>query len=190
MDYYTYAYLREDLTPYYVGKGRGKRAFLDSRWNKPKDISRIMFLREGMSEKDALKHEAEMIKTWGRKDLGTGILRNRTDGGDGVSGYKHSDEARARISFIQNNRSYETRARLSLANKGKKRTAETKEKMRLAQIGNKNKLGKKCSKESREKIRLGGIGNQNHLGHRHTEESKAKMGLGSARYWSLKKLGQ
>jgi hypothetical protein len=39
-----------------------------------------------------------MIAVFGRKDLGAGILRNRTDGGDGSSGAVRSEEWRRSIS--------------------------------------------------------------------------------------------
>ena len=70
-EFYTYAYLREDKTPYYIGKGKGHRAF--SRHNRgcptPKDKSRIIFLKEDLTEEEALKHEVYMIAVLGRKDL-------------------------------------------------------------------------------------------------------------------------
>ena len=92
-DYYTYAYLREDKTPYYIGKGRGKRIYDKRRTIKaPTDKSRILFLKKNLTEAEAFKHEVYMIFVFGRKDLGTGILRNRTNGGDGASGAVHSEE--------------------------------------------------------------------------------------------------
>ena len=107
-DYYTYAYLREDKTPYYIGKGRGKRAYDKRRAIKPPtDKSRILFLKKNLTEAEAFKHEVYMIFVLGRKDLGTGILRNRTKGGDGSSGAV---------------RSAETRKKVSVANSGKTRT--------------------------------------------------------------------
>ena len=46
--FYTYAYLREDRTPYYIGKGVGKR--INETYNrsskKPKDKSKIIFLKQ------------------------------------------------------------------------------------------------------------------------------------------------
>ena len=91
-DYYTYAYLREDKTPYYIGKGRGKRIYSKDRAIKPpKDKSRILFLKKGLTEAEAFKHEVYMIFVLGRKDLGTGILRNRTNGGEGCSGAVHTE---------------------------------------------------------------------------------------------------
>ena len=92
-DFYTYAYLREDRTPYYVGKGKNKRAY-DSCHNVkvPKDKDRIIFLKQNLSEDESFKHEIYMIDVFGRKDLGTGILRNMTNGGDGCS--NPSPEAR------------------------------------------------------------------------------------------------
>ena len=84
--YYTYAYLREDRTPYYIGKWRGRRIHSTKRIVKPpKDKSRIIFLKENLTEEEAFKHEKYMIAVFGRKDNGTGILRNLTDGGEGAS---------------------------------------------------------------------------------------------------------
>lgn len=92
-NFYTYAYLREDGTPYYVGKGHGKRAY-DSTHNVkvPDDKDRIIFLKQNLTEEEAFNHEKYMIAVLGRKDLGTGILRNMTDGGEGHS--NPSPEAR------------------------------------------------------------------------------------------------
>ena len=98
MDYYTYAYLREDKTPYYIGKGIGNRAYVshmrkDDKNLLPKDKSKIILLKKNLTEEEAFKHEIYMIAVLGRKDLGTGILHNRTDGGDGGSSkYKHLTE--------------------------------------------------------------------------------------------------
>ena len=89
MQYYTYAYLREDGTPYYIGKGKGDRAYAKHR--RKKDLSvpskeRILILKQNLTEEEAFRHEIYMIAVFGRKDLGKGILRNLTNGGDGTSG--------------------------------------------------------------------------------------------------------
>jgi hypothetical protein len=92
--FYTYAYLREDRTPYYIGKGSGKRVYTRNRGElkSPKDKSRIIFLKQNLTEEEAFKHEIYMIDVLGRKDLGTGILHNKTDGGEGCSGIVITDE--------------------------------------------------------------------------------------------------
>ncbi len=97
--YYTYAYLREDGTPYYIGKGKGGRIYSSNRTiNSPKDKSRIIFLKQNITEEEAFKHEIYMISIFGRKDLGTGILYNMTNGGEGASGLIRSEETRKKIS--------------------------------------------------------------------------------------------
>ncbi len=121
-DFYTYAYLREDRTPYYIGKGKGGRAFRKSRIVRPpKDKSRILILKKNLNEQQAFEHEIYMIFVFGRKDLGTGVLHNRTNGGDGSSGAIRSQE------FKQNARAFW---------KGRKRPGQG-EKTRAAQLGTK-----------------------------------------------------
>jgi hypothetical protein len=128
--FYTYAYLREDRTPYYIGKGKGYRIKSKQRnINQPKDKSRVIFLKQNLTEEEAFKHEKYMIAVFGRKDLGSGILHNKSDGGEGVS-----------------NPSNETREKKRKAKIGKKHSEETKNKIRQSRIG------QKLSKEHKEKI--------------------------------------
>ena len=103
-EFYTYAYLRENRTPYYIGKGKGPRAYRSHGWHEPPPIERILFLKQELSEEEAHKHEIYMISVLGRKDKGTGILRNLTDGGEGQSGFKFSDESIAKMSLYHSNR--------------------------------------------------------------------------------------
>jgi len=151
MIYYTYAYLREDKTPYYIGKGKGNRAYRtrDRGIKPPKDKSRIILLKQNLTEEEAFKHEIYMIAVFGRKDLRTGMLRNKTNGGDGVSGAVVSDKTRRKMSEANEGkpRSKEIRKKISKAHKGKTHSEEAKRKM------SELKKGKTFSEEHKKKIK-------------------------------------
>ena len=91
--FYTYLWLREDGTPYYAGKGKALRGFTSSghRVKCPKDSARII-VQEWPSETDAFNAEKFLIAYYGRLDLGTGCLRNLTDGGEGFAGLIFTQE--------------------------------------------------------------------------------------------------
>ena len=175
--FYTYAYLREDKTPYYIGKGTGRRIYHSKGrpCNKPKDKSRIIFLKQNLTEEEAFNHEKYMIAVFGRKDLGTGILHNKTDGGEGISGYSHNEETKKRISksgeenpFYGKKHSLETLEKMREASKNRKRrphSEETKRKMRESA----QKYWNECGRDI--------TGKNNHFyGKNHSEETKKKIG--------------
>jgi hypothetical protein len=188
--FYTYAYLREDRTPYYIGKGEGRRLYKKSKGEvgKPKDKSRIIFLKQNLTEQKAFKHEIYMIAVFGRKDLGTGILRNKTNGGDGGSGLviseyhrkciikankgrKVSDETRKKLRESQIGRklSEKTKSKIGKIHRGKKLSEETKNK-----ISNALK-GREVSDEFKNNLKKRMIGNKNMLGKIHSEKTKKIM---------------
>jgi hypothetical protein len=99
-EYYTYAWLREDMTPYYVGKGIRNRAYCPHRrgdtYMSPPPKDRVLFLKKNLTEFDAYKHENYIITILGLKSEG-GILINMSYGGEGSSGRKPSEYCIQRI---------------------------------------------------------------------------------------------
>ena len=164
--FYTYAYLREDRTPYYIGKGQDRRIYQKGKGEvyPPKDKYRIIFLKQNLTEEEAFKHEKYMIAVFGRKDLGTGILRNKTDGGEGASGVIMAEETKRKLSKSQKGKPA-TKGFL-----GKSHTEKSKRKISEALKGeNHPNYGKKPSEETRKKQ------SEVKKGKRHSEESKRKI---------------
>lgn len=147
--YYIYFYLREDFTPYYVGKGKKNRAWNDRKGVQlPKDKSKIILIEQNLTELQAFILERYYIRWFGRKDIGKGILHNRTDGGEGVSGRIVSEETKQKISESNKGRSKKPKAKEILlkhsatmkliwsGKNSKLRSAEAREKRSNAKIRN------------------------------------------------------
>lgn len=85
---YVYAYMREDGTPYYIGKGKGNRAYHSKAHTikPPQDKTRIYIIEDNLTDEQSIELEKYYIQYFGRIDNNTGILRNMTNGGDGQSG--------------------------------------------------------------------------------------------------------
>jgi hypothetical protein len=130
-------YTEDTLEPFYVGKGVPARAkFNKKRGSKHDRIAAkhglyrdIVFATSVHAL--ALQWEIETIaelKTYESRHSGIGC--NFTIGGDGAPGYKHTPEARAKMSMDRKGRkaSPETRAKISAVTKGRIPSAETRAK--------------------------------------------------------------
>lgn len=143
-DYYVYAYLRKDGSPYYIGKGSGVRAWTkgSKEVGKPTDWSKIIIVESNLSSIGAYALERRLIRWYGRIDQNTGILRNQTNGGDGGNGAQPG-----------NILSEETKRKISIAHIGKKRKPMSEEsKKKLSDSMKGKNLGKKLSVERRQQI--------------------------------------
>jgi hypothetical protein len=147
--FYTYMYLRQkDGTPYYIGKGCGDRAYSNNRTIHRPDADARIFIQCWESESEAFEMEKWYIRLFGRKDNGTGILRNRTDGGEGPSGAVRSEEYCEKMSAAlrANPAVVEQRRRLGAARKGRVPTVEARRKT------SERNRSRQWSAESRRKV--------------------------------------
>jgi len=144
-----------DYEPFYIGKGRGSRAYIHLKhicsnnkyfYNKINKILRetgknpiILKYKEDLVENVSFEFEKEMIDIIGRKDLKRGPLCNLTDGGEGISGYKRSDEQKQRMKITNKNKISDIgRKNMSKSHFGLHHSKETKKKMSESATGIKN----------------------------------------------------
>jgi len=178
--FYAYLWLREDRTPYYAGKGCGRRAYKrDDHRVRPPSLDRIIVFPRP-NEADAFKLEIALIRFFGRKDIGTGCLRNMTDGGEnppsskGIPKSLHfrrliSERSRGNAWGL-GNRSWsgkthtpEQKAKISAAGRGRTHNLETRAKLSAVNTG------RPRSPEYRAKISASLVGKHASI------EIKAKM---------------
>ena len=122
---------------------------------------RIDIVLDDLTWEEACIKEIELIKLYGRINIGTGILSNLTDGGEGFVGMTFSDEHKSKLSNSKKGKkrselvkkrlrdinigkklSDEHKLKISQSNKGKKLTDEHKEKLKLAKSLNKSYMSK------------------------------------------------
>jgi len=170
--FYVYEHWRPDTgTVFYVGKGKERRAW-DSlqgrnRWHKAIQkhlVSlglefEVRIVVDGLTEREAF---AEEIRRIAEHRLAGAKLCNLSDGGEGPSGRKHTEEWKAENSRRMKGRkvSEETKKKISDAHKGKqwalgyKKTPEQIEKTRIAQLGRKKSQSEIENMSAAQKRRL------------------------------------
>lgn len=211
--YYVYEHWRLDRDEcFYVGKGRGGRAYSMKNRNRHHQAIVAKLIRigsafevrmvaTGLAEQEAFSLECERIKFW--RDAGVD-LTNLTNGGEGISGFRHTDETRAKLSrhnkgmpatFKGRKHSEETKAILSAL--AKKRGAPKLTDEQKAKVAEWHR-GKKRSVETRAKIAAKAKGRPSRLkgkpsplrGRLLSDEIKQKMSEAAKVRWQKRRMEQ
>jgi hypothetical protein len=182
--FHTYAHYKPQGGLFYIGKGTVKRAYAmdrrNSHWqNVVNKYGRpdVKLLARWDTEAEALDHEILLISCF--RDMGV-ELANKTAGGEGLSGYKHTEEAKLKNSLAHMGHTpwnKGTKGIMIAWNKGVPASEDQKLKFRMAKLGKPSpRKGQKHKPESIEKMRIA------KLGKKHTPEAIEKS--------RLKKLGR
>lgn len=170
--FYVYKWTRKDTNSiFYIGKGKGKRAF-ERKNNRNRYFKNIIsstdccveILYEDLTEQEAFLKEVDLIKLY----KGQGQCEaNLTNGGEGTSGWKPSAQTIENMKKAQKGKiiSPEQKAKLRKAKLGTKASEETKEKM------SKSLKGKLVYTEEMRELK------RNSIDHSvvHSETARAKM---------------
>jgi hypothetical protein len=175
MQFYTYAHYKPQGGLFYIGKGHANRAYntkdrnihwrrVVAKYGKP----HVEILANWNTEKEALDHEKLLITSF--KEMGF-VLANITDGGEGCTGLRHTEEVKQRIRMLNTGRKAtpEQIEKLRLAGLNRKHTPETLAKMSIAQKGNTNgkgNFGSKRSEETKKKLSIAKTGTKMSYEHR------------------------
>jgi len=174
--YYTYAYLREDKTPYYIGRGKHHKGYKYHRMSQkhtcgiPPQERRIV-LKDNLSKEQAMKHEEYMIDLFGIIHDNTGILRNyvRNSCGGSNKGRKLSEETKQKMS-------------LAMKKRWENGVYDNEEyKNKIADSNRKNPRVKQHCEETKEKQRKANTGRLQ------SEETKRKRSESIKKWWKQKK---
>jgi hypothetical protein len=105
MSYYTYTHTRNDTgVVFYVGKGSGERAYStlgrNTHWSRitAKHGRTVHIEAMWNAEEDAMAHEKSLIVHFKNMNV---PLANKTEGGEGCSGYKHTSQSLIKMSDWQ-----------------------------------------------------------------------------------------
>jgi len=146
---------------------------LQSTWNKHGEENFELKILELCSEALLDKREIYWISYY---KANNGLYGYNSEGG-GRKNKIVSDEIREKLRISSTGRphSLEGKKKIGDAQRGKTLSKETRTKVGLANIGNKNMLGKHQPESMKQKMREVSKGNKNMLGKHHSAESKRKM---------------
>lgn len=205
-----------DYEPFYVGKGKNKRLYKHLQPAKLKNgenksfTNKIMKIQcvcgidpiiikcqEMLEEQVALNLEVKIVGIIGRLNILTGPLCNLTEAGDGISGYKHTDDTKRKIGKSLKG----LQAGINNPMYGKHHTEEVREKLSLKLSGENHPMfgkhpleetkrknrewhnGKHCTIGTKRKMSESHLGEKNVMyGKKHSEETIKKISMARLEY--------